>query len=177
MADNALLLEVIAGADGLDPRQYNVRVDKYTAALGRGVAGLRIGVVTEGFGHRRRASPTSTRRCARRPSGCAALGATVEEVSIPMHLDGPAIWTPIALEGLQAQMMHGNGMGFNWKGLYTTSLLDAHANWRARANELSRTLKISMLVGEYFIRTVPRPLLRQGAEPGARCCARPTTRR
>src|SRR3954469_8931033 len=28
VADNALLLEVIAGADGLDPRQYNVRVDK-----------------------------------------------------------------------------------------------------------------------------------------------------
>ncbi|MGH8765123.1 MAG: amidase family protein, partial [Burkholderiales bacterium] len=50
------------------------------------------------------------------------------------------------------QMMHGNGMGFNWKGLYTTSLLDAHANWRARANELSRTLKISMLAGEYFMR-------------------------
>ena len=69
-----------------------------------------------------------------------------------MHLDGVAIWTPIALEGLQAQMMHGNGMGYNWKGLYTTSLLDAHSNWRARANELSRTLKISMFAGEYFIR-------------------------
>ena len=92
------------------------------------------------------------RRCARRPTGCAALGAIVEEVSIPMHLDGLAIWTPIALEGLQAQMMHGNGMGFNWEGLYTTSLLDAHANWRARANQLSRTLKISMMAGEYFIR-------------------------
>ena len=82
-----------------------------------------------------------------------------------MHRDGPAIWTPIALEGLQAQMMHGNGMGFNWKGLYTTSLLDAHANWRARANELSRTLKISMFAGEYFMQQLPRPLLRQGAEP------------
>jgi amidase len=51
VADNALLLEVIAGPDGLDPRQYNVRVDKYTAALGRGVAGMRIGVLTEGFRH------------------------------------------------------------------------------------------------------------------------------
>jgi amidase len=81
-----------------------------------------------------------------------SLGATIETVSIPMHRDGQMIWTPIALEGLQAQMMHGNGMGFNWKGLYTTSLLDAHANWRARANELSRTLKISMFAGEYFIR-------------------------
>jgi amidase len=152
VADNALLLEVVAGPDGLDPRQYNVRVDKYTAALGRGVAGLRIGVLTEGFRH-----PSSepdvdqkVRQAAERLRG---LGAIVEEVSIPMHLDGPAIWTPIALEGLQAQMMHGNGMGFSWEGLYTTSLLDAHANWRARANQLSRTLKISMLAGEYFIRT------------------------
>src|ERR1700674_5171533 len=30
VADNALLLEVIAGADGLDPRQYDVQVEKYS---------------------------------------------------------------------------------------------------------------------------------------------------
>ncbi len=151
VADNAQLLEVIAGADGLDPRQYDVRVDKYTAALGRGVAGLRIAVITEGFGH-----PSSEadvdQKVRQGAERLRALGAIVEDLSIPMHLDGPAIWTSIALEGLEMQMMHGNGMGFNWKGLYTTSLLDAHANWRARANELSRTLKISMLIGEYFVR-------------------------
>jgi amidase len=152
VADNALLLEVIAGPDGLDPRQYNVRVDKYTAALGRGVAGLRIGVLTEGFRHPS-SEPDVDQKVRQAAERFRALGAIVEEVSIPMHLDGPAIWTPIALEGLQAQMMHGNGMGFNWEGMYTTSLLDAHANWRARANQLSRTLKISMLAGEYFIRT------------------------
>jgi amidase len=152
VADNALLLEVIAGPDGLDPRQYNVRVDKYTAALGRGVAGLRIGVLTEGFRHPS-SEPDVDQKVRQAADRFRALGAIVEEISIPMHLDGPAIWTPIALEGLQAQMMHGNGMGFNWEGMYTTSLLDAHANWRARANQLSRTLKISMLAGEYFIRT------------------------
>lgn len=151
VADNALLLEVIAGSDGLDPRQYDVRVDKYTSALGRGVAGMRIGVVTEGFG-RPESEPDVDQKVRQASERLRALGAVVEDVSIPMHLDGPAIWTPIALEGLQAQMMHGNGMGFNWEGLYTTSLLDAHANWRARANELSRTLKVSMFVGEYFIR-------------------------
>ena len=151
VADNALLLEVIAGADGLDPRQYNVRVDKYTAALGRGVAGMRIGVVTEGFQHES-CEPDVVQKVRQAADRLRSLGAIVEEVSIPMHLDGLAIWTPIALEGLEAQMMHGNGMGFNWEGLYTTSLLDAHANWRARANQLSRTLKISMLAGEYFIR-------------------------
>ncbi|HEY0879391.1 MAG TPA: amidase [Zeimonas sp.] len=151
VADNALLLEVLAGADGLDPRQYDVRVDRYTSALGRGAAGMRIGVVGEGFGHPN-SEPDVDQKVRQAAERFRAMGAKVDDVSIPMHLDGAAIWTPIALEGLQAQMMRGNGMGFNWKGLYTTSLLDAHANWRARANELSRTLKVSMLVGEYFIR-------------------------
>ena len=151
VADNALLLEVLAGADGLDPRQYDVRVDRYTTALGRGVSGLKIAVVAEGFGHENSEADVdaSVRAAADRFRD---LGAIVEDISIPMHSDGAAIWTPIALEGLQAQMMRGNGMGFNWEGMYTTSLLDAHSNWRARADELSRTLKISMLAGEYFIK-------------------------
>jgi amidase len=48
-------------------------------------------------------------------------------------------------------MMLGNGFGFNWKGLYVTSLLDAHSAWRQRADELSDTLKITTLAGYYFI--------------------------
>ena len=153
VGDNALLLEVIAGADGLDPRQYDVQVEKYsyTTGLGRGVSGMRIGMVTESFGWPS-SEPDVDAKVRAAAERLRAAGAIIEPVSIPMHRDGGAIWTPIALEGLVAQMMHGNGMGFNWKGLYTTSLLDAHANWRARANELSRTLKISMLAGEYFIK-------------------------
>ncbi len=153
VADNALLLEVIAGPDGLDPRQHDVQPEKYsfTTGLGRGLSGMRIGMVTEGFSWPSSEGDVDAKvlEAGERLRGA---GAIVEPVSIPMHRDGGAIWTPIALEGLVAQMMHGNGMGFNWKGLYTTSLLDAHANWRARADELSRTLKISMLAGEYFIR-------------------------
>jgi amidase len=48
--DAALTLEVIAGKDPLDPRQYDVPVQPYADFLGKGVAGMRIGVVTEGFG-------------------------------------------------------------------------------------------------------------------------------
>jgi amidase len=47
--------------------------------------------------------------------------------------------------------MLGNGMGYNWKGLYTVSLLDAHAHWRDKADDLSDSLKISMMVGQYFL--------------------------
>ena len=151
VADNALLLEVIAGADGLDPRQYAPETAKYTDALGTGVDGLKIAVVKEGFGHPNGEQDvdTTVRAAADKLK---SLGAAVEEISIPMHLAGAAIWTPIALEGLQWQMMRGNGMGMNWEGLYTTSLLDAHAAWRTRADELSDSLKVSMFVGEFFIR-------------------------
>ena len=151
VADNALLLEVIAGDDGLDPRQYAPRVDRYTQALGRGVSGMRIGVVREGFGLAN-SEPDVDEKVRRGADRLRELGAFVEEVSVPMHLQGGAIWTPIALEGLTDIMMHGNGFGTGWRGLYVTSLLDYHANWRSRADELSKSLKVSMFVGEYMQR-------------------------
>jgi amidase len=46
--------------------------------------------------------------------------------------------------------MKGNGYGFNYKGLYDTALIDFHNGWRQRADELSDTLKITMVLGEYF---------------------------
>lgn len=150
-ADNALLLEVIAGPDGLDPRQYAPRTAPYTQALGKGVDGMTIGVVAEGFGHPN--SEPEVDATVRRAAGrLIKLGAKVEEVSVPMHTAGAAIWSPIALEGATELMMKGNGFGTNWRGLYVTSLLDAHSAWRHRADELSDTLKISMLLGHYFIK-------------------------
>jgi amidase len=150
VSENALMLEVLAGPDGLDPRQYNPKVDTYTEALGQGVSGMKIAVVKEGFGRANSEGDVdeSVKAAAQR---LASLGATVEEVSIPMHNLGAAIWTPIALEGLQWQMMLGNGYGMNYKGLYSTTLIDAHANWRSKADELSKTLKISMFLGQWGI--------------------------
>ena len=149
--DNALMLEVIAGADGLDPRQYDVKTDRYTAAVGRGVSGLRIGVIKEGFQQEGAESDVNDKVRAA-ANTLKELGASVDEISIPWHILGTSIWTPIALEGLTQQMMHGNGMGTGWEGLHTTSLLEFHSNWRTRADELSDTLKISMLVGQYHLK-------------------------
>src|SRR3954453_22558271 len=136
VADNALLLEVLAGADGLDPRQYAPKVAAYTEALGKGVRGLKIGVLKEGFS----APNMEEGVIAKVKSGAerfAKLGASVSEVSIPEHMHALAAWNPITLEGFLVQMMLGNGMGFNWKGLYDVGLLDAHSGWRTRADDLS----------------------------------------
>jgi amidase len=151
VADNALLLEVLAGEDGLDPRQYNVKTEAYTKALGGDAKGLKIGIVKEGFGHANSERDVDA-KVKQAANALRDLGATVSEVSVPMHAAGLAIWSPIALEGATELMMRGNGMGTNWRGLYTTTLLDAHSQWKHRANELSETLKISMLIGHYFIK-------------------------
>jgi amidase len=149
--DNALMMEVIAGADGLDPRQYAPKVTPYTAALGKGVSGLKIGILKEAF-----TMPGTQKGVVDKvlagADRFAKMGAVVEEVSIPEHAITGAVWGPIALEGLTMQMMHGNGMGFNWKGFYDIALIDAHSAWRERADDLSITLKISMLVGQYSLK-------------------------
>src|SRR5437588_5598187 len=77
VADNALMLEVLAGPDGLDPRQYAPKVGEYVAALKRSAKGLKIGVVKEGFGHANSEADVdeSVKAAAERFKG---LGATVE---------------------------------------------------------------------------------------------------
>ena len=76
VADNALLLEVIAGPDGLDSRQHQVpRVDKYTEALRQGVQGAAHRRAEGGLRPSATPSPTSMPRCARPPSASRSLGA------------------------------------------------------------------------------------------------------
>ena len=48
-------------------------------------------------------------------------------------------------------MVAGNGMGTNWKGHYSTSLLDVYArSRRTRADDLSETVKMVVLLGQYM---------------------------
>lgn len=148
--NNALLLEVIAGTDHLDPRQYEVHEKNYTDYLDRGVKGMKIGLVKEGF-ELFNMDPLVAKKVREAAAEFKKLGAIVEEISLPEHQLAGALWSPIGCEGLTAQMMHGNGNGFNWKGLYDVALLDKHQAWREQTDKLSASLKICMLIGEYGI--------------------------
>jgi amidase len=150
VADNALLLEVLAGPDGLDHRQVDVKTAAYTNSLTGDVRGMKIAVVKEGFALANMEAEVSS-LVRKGADTFRSLGARVDEVSIPMHAVGAAIWTPIAVEGATWQMMNGNAFGFNTKGLYVTSLIDAHSAWRQRADELSDTLKATILFGQYAL--------------------------
>jgi len=148
--DNALLLEVIAGPDGLDSRQRDVKVARYTEALDAGAKGLRIGVLEEGFGHPNSEGDVDAkvRAAARRFAG---LGATVEQVSVPMHMLGHPIWAGIRNDSAVITLLEMNGAGLAHEGLYVTSLLDAATGWRSRADEFADTLKIACLFSKYTL--------------------------
>ncbi len=149
VADNAQLLEVIAGEDGLDPRQYKPQTFRYTEALGRGAQGLRIGILKEGFAHSNTETDVNQKVLAATEK-FRELGARVSEVSVPEHQLALDAWTAITLEGLQDGMMWGNSAGTNYRGLFLPSMIDHMAQWRHRADELSHSLKACMFVGEYF---------------------------
>ena len=149
VADNALFLEVLAGEDGLDPRQYAPKVYRYTEAIGKGCRGLRIGVLKEGFG-RPESEPDVDAKVRAAAERFVSLGAMVSEVSVPEHYLAGDAWVAITVEGLQDLMMHGNTAGTNYAGLYHPSMIDHFANWRSRADELSHSLKTCMFIGEHF---------------------------
>tara|TARA_B100000768_G_C11278671_1_gene377295 strand:+ start:701 stop:3073 length:2373 start_codon:yes stop_codon:yes gene_type:complete len=149
--DNALLLEVLAGEDGLDPRQYKPKTYSYTEALGRGAQGMRIGILSEGFAHPN--SESDVDQCVMAAAErFRELGARVDEVSVPEHYTAMDAWTAITLEGLQDGMMWGNSTGTNYRGLFLPSMTDHMAQWKGRADELSHSLKACMFVGEHFQR-------------------------
>lgn len=150
VADNAKMLKALAGKDGFDPRQVyaDEQVQDYEALLDKGVAGLRIGILQEGFGWAESDSKVDARVMAAARK-LAELGAEVSQVSVPLHKLGSTLWAPVGIQGLYATMLVGDGYGISREDYYATDLMKFHARWRDQADEMSATTKLLMLFGEY----------------------------
>jgi amidase len=148
--DNALLLEVIAGPDGIDSRQRGVPAGRYTETLDGGVKGLRIGVVKEGFGHPN-SEPDVDARVRDAAQRFAKLGAIVEDISVPTHADGFAVWAAIRGDAACVTLLEMNGAGINHEGLYVLSLMDKAMGWRSRADDFADTIKIASILSKYTV--------------------------
>ncbi|EXJ89996.1 hypothetical protein A1O3_03064 [Capronia epimyces CBS 606.96] len=104
--DNALLLEAIAGPDGIDDRQpafmapgslqFVSGLDEFLAA-GAGkprdqvLKGFKVGVLKEGFAGKR-VNSCVAKACRSAVAGLEALGAEVVEVSVPDHEKACLAW-------------------------------------------------------------------------------------
>jgi amidase len=148
--DNALLLEVIAGPDGVDSRQRGVQPGRYTDAVDGGVKSLRVGVMKEGFGHPN-SEPDVDAHVSDAAQRLAKLGAVVEQISVPMHALGFPVWAAIRGDAACVTLLEMNGAGIAHEGLYVTSLLDHAMGWRGRADEFADTLKIASIFSAYTL--------------------------
>ena len=149
VAENALMLEVIAGKDPMDPRQGDVKTAAYTEALVGGVKGLRVGVVSEGF-MQEGAQDDVNESVRQAVAEFERLGAKVSEVSIPEHLDYQPVFFGISL-GEATATFNANGLGFGWEGLYNEGLGSALGKFRlTQGDDLPPTLKVTLLTGTYL---------------------------
>jgi amidase len=149
--DVALALSCLAGRDGFDPRQADVpaRLPGYTDALSRGVAGLRIGLLQEGFGVPG-GDPAVDEAVMEAVGTLERAGARVERVSVPLHTKALHALLPIYLEG--GKRMYDTNFGGSFaRTYYPTSLISIFGRLKqSHAREFSPNLKLNLLQGHYL---------------------------
>ena len=153
VADAALMLNVIAGRDGWDPRQpADLRPEDYVAALNQDVTGLRAGLVSEGFGIPDLSEERVDQTVRAAADRLREAGMQVEDVSIPWHRHAMHVWNVIATDGATVQMVDGNAYGWNWDGLYDPELIAYYGKQRLEVPDAwSETVKLVVLGGRYSV--------------------------
>ena len=147
--ENALLLEAIAGPDGIDSRQINLKVEKYTNFQTKNLKDFRIGIVKEGFdtlGSEKEVD-IAVRDSAKKLS---EFGATVEEISVPMQSYVAAIYTPIVIQGIARSMFWSYGTGVGRDDQYSGTLSEKIKSLLMQPNQLPETGKLFLLEALHF---------------------------
>jgi amidase len=147
--DCALILDVIAGKDPLDPRQRTVQTGEYADAVSDATTDLTVGVVDEGFGHEQSEEAVDT-VVHEALSNFEDAGANLVDVSIPLHRDGLAIWNGIVMEETTA-LIRDEGIGRYGRGFYDPQLADTFGKARrAHADDFMTTVKLTLILGQYM---------------------------
>lgn len=154
--DNALMLNVLAGWDGLDERANayvrNMAPLDYLADVKKTIKGIRIGVVKEGF-----SIPTMEDDVAQSSLDASkileGLGAIVETVSMPLHSVACAVWMCYVVPNFVESLFHSStsdligtdDQGKEWDRatFLRAKLLENVASW-------SVPFRKTMLVGEWL---------------------------
>jgi amidase len=147
--DCALMLETLAGPDGLDPRQHaSLQRQPYTTLMKAGGKGLRIGILKEGFG-----LPDGEKDVDALVLDAAhrfeRAGAVVTTVSVPEH-------TTLAVDcvNLVGSAMPRNSMGMNWKGHYQIDLAEFYVkHLQDRAALFPPEMKMGLVMERMLDRT------------------------
>src|SRR3546814_14086069 len=131
--DLGVALEAVAGTDGLDPRQGRDVPERLPVlgTLDRGVDGVRVGVLDEGFID----VDPDVERCVQDAIACLeAEGAVVSRISIPEHIAAPRAANALMAEGTLSGLTPGL-LGEIHKLYYPSSLIAAvNRHWATPAS-------------------------------------------
>jgi amidase len=153
--DVALCLEAISGRDDYDDRTLGAPAHGstgYAKRLHNSVAGFKIGILKEGLEHR--IVDQEVRNTVRNAvESFKRLGATVEEVSLPLHLEGPAVWTiQQRIAGTLGMLGYAHGR----RGLFSTAYEAARQPWTDESfQKLFPSTKNTMINGLSLMHRYP----------------------
>jgi len=140
--DAATLLNVIAGEDERDSTSAPVDVPDYTAALGDGVEGLRLGFPSEYFAE---GLDDDIRRMVREQvQQLEDAGATIEEVSLPHTEYGVATYYLVATAEASSNLARYDGIRYG----HRADLQETKAALRERRAELEDELATARTQGD-----------------------------
>lgn len=147
--DCARTLGAMGGPDPLDHRQAATPTpDRYRPEDEADLDELSIGVITEGFDDDE-ANGDVLAVVRRAIDRFADLGASITEVSIPMHLSGPALWQAIFVEGLAMKIEAAGLSPFagGWQDEQFAGTFGSRR--RERGNELPLRITAALVLGDY----------------------------
>ena len=145
VADAVALLQVIAGHDPMDSTSLDRPVPDLSAAIGRDVAGLRVGVISEFLNGASTAVNDAVNAAA---TSLERAGAHVAPVSIPELLEGLAAYYLIAPAEASSNLARYDGVRY---GLRIAGDNVEEMNARTRAVGFGDEVKRRIMLGTYVL--------------------------
>ena len=145
-AEAAALMGIISGYDPADSTSVPEPVPDYPALLGRGIRGLRVGVVREGFGEG--VEPGVQEALRRALDVLAGLGAVVEEVSLSMTAYALPAYYVIAPAEASSNLARYDGVRY---GLRSSDRSVADMYGRTRQAGFGPEVKRRIMLGTYAL--------------------------
>jgi aspartyl-tRNA(Asn)/glutamyl-tRNA(Gln) amidotransferase subunit A len=145
--DAALLMNVIAGADPADSTCLDEPVPDYTAQLGQGVKGLRLGLPQEYFIE---GLDPQVERCVREAvRHLETLGAKVVDISLPHTEHALSTYYIIAPAEASANLARFDGVRYGFRASEISGLMDHYG--KTREEGFGAEVKRRIILGTYAL--------------------------
>jgi len=145
--DVALTLQAISGYDNMDSTSINTPVPDYSAALGKDIKGLKIGVISEMLGEG--TSPDVRQAIENAVKTYENLGAKIEEISIPHNKYAVATYYIIAMAEASANLARFDGVKYGYRTKDAKNIMEMYL--KSRAEGFGDEVKTRIMIGTYAL--------------------------